>query len=234
MFKTHYTSALCGFQIPGSQDLCTLLRAPVDTSLLSPNPEAPEPAVPLGKRDRSSQVRQSYSTRSKATVTPRSARTCGACCTHLSQRLYFHLGSSGEVHQPAEEKHQGARHFWKTPNQCGAGPSSRTCRRRPVMSGARLGVLWKLHGREKNPAGCFSVLPCRAPAPPSWSSPRAREHVKLIKKMRTGSLPAQRLLRGPSAPTRSQGFGLSLSLQPVGSALTTLKLSSKLWTTWRQ
>ena len=65
-------------------------------------------------------------------------------------------------------------------------------------------------------------------------STRAREHVKLIKKMRTRSLAAQRPLRGPSVPIRSQGVGLSLSLQPVGSVLTALELSSKLWTTWRQ
>ena len=48
----HTMSALCGFQTTGSQDLCTLLRAPVDTSLLSPNPKGPGPTVPLGKRDR--------------------------------------------------------------------------------------------------------------------------------------------------------------------------------------
>lgn len=60
---------------------------------------------------------------------------------------------------------------------------------------------------------------------------RAREPVKLIKKMGTRSLAAQRPLRGPSAPIRSQGFSLSLSLQPVGSVLTALELSSKLWTT---
>ena len=65
-------------------------------------------------------------------------------------------------------------------------------------------------------------------------SARAREPVKLIKKMGTRSLTAQRPLRGPSAPIQSQGFSLSLSLQPAGSVLIILELSSKLWTTYRQ
>lgn len=103
------------------------------------------------------------------------------------------------------------------------------------MSGARLGVLWKLHGPGEEPSRVlFGPAVQRASSSFLELSARAREHLKLIKKMRTRSLAAQRLLKGPSAPTRSQGFGLSLSLQPVGSALTTLKLSSKLWTIWRQ